>query len=196
MRICNLGGLVSMMLSFSVLATEPSTHHSPYVGQESRSIKSLSADDVRQLQQGQGWGLAKAAELNGLPGPVHILEMKDEIALSPTQEQAVRALFETMRSQAIPLGQQLIALEQSLDRAFAEGSITPTQLDQSLDEIAKVYKALRYVHLAAHLETPKILTPQQIAQYNRLRGYDSGEPCAAVPSGHDPEMWKRHHGCS
>jgi len=40
---------------------------SPYAGQETREIRTLSEEDIRQLQKGEGWGLAKAAELNGLP---------------------------------------------------------------------------------------------------------------------------------
>ncbi|MBT3972460.1 MAG: hypothetical protein HOE99_01485, partial [Acidiferrobacteraceae bacterium] len=49
---------------------------SPYVGQETRVIKSLSAEDIDDLINGRGWGLAKPAELNGVPGPAHLLEMQ------------------------------------------------------------------------------------------------------------------------
>ena len=52
---------------------------SPYAGEHKRSIKTLSKHDIEQLQNGKGWGMAKAAELNGVPGPAHILEMKAEI---------------------------------------------------------------------------------------------------------------------
>lgn len=33
-----------------------------------------------------------------------------------------------------------------------------------------------------------ILTPEQIALYNKLRGYSSDDPCENIPEGHDPEM--------
>ncbi len=59
--------------------------HSQYAGQESRAVKSLSAQDIAALESGSGWGLAKAAELNGLPGPVHLLQMKAEIPLDRAQ---------------------------------------------------------------------------------------------------------------
>ena len=49
---------------------------SPYAGQESRRIKSLSEQDIAELRAGRGWGLAKAAELNGMPGPAHLLELR------------------------------------------------------------------------------------------------------------------------
>ena len=51
---------------------------SPYAGQEAREIPTLSEEDIRQLQDGEGWGLAKAAELNGVPGPAHLLEIADQ----------------------------------------------------------------------------------------------------------------------
>src|SRR5947208_295022 len=47
----------------------------PYAGQQARSIKSLSAEDVAALLKGEGMGMAKAAELNGYPGPVHVLTL-------------------------------------------------------------------------------------------------------------------------
>lgn len=55
---------------------------SPYAGLETRAIKSLSDADIETLRQGGGWGLALAAELNGVPGPAHLLELKDEIGLA------------------------------------------------------------------------------------------------------------------
>lgn len=168
---------------------------STYVGQERRAIKSLSADDVQQLRAGKGWGLAKAAELNGVPGPVHILQMKNKISLSSEQEVKIQALYEEMKSKAIPLGVKLIALEQRLNDSFANGHMTETHLEQQLDAISDVHKQLRYVHLAAHLMTPKILTPQQIEHYNQLRGYHSGDPCQNIPPGHNAKMWKKHNDC-
>ena len=37
-------------------------HHAPHAGQQQRVIKSLSADDIAEIERGGGWGLAKAAE--------------------------------------------------------------------------------------------------------------------------------------
>jgi Spy/CpxP family protein refolding chaperone len=151
-------------------------HHSPYAGQEKRAIKSLSKADIDQLQNGKGWGLAKAAELNGMPGPSHLLQMREEISLTPEQVVKIQALFDDMKAKAIPLGKRYIALEKELNDAFASRNITQEQLAKQLDAIAAVHKELRYVHLATHLMTPDILTPQQIAKYNQLRGYSSSDP--------------------
>lgn len=172
-----------------------STHHSQYAGQEKRQIKSLSQDDVEQLLAGKGWGLARAAELNGMPGPLHILQMKKEIALSHEQEAKIQKLYGEMKQQAIPLGKQFVRLEKELNEAFANKSISRQLLANKLTQIAEVRKQLRFVHLAAHLETPAILTTKQIDLYNRLRGYDNNNPCENIPHGHDIQMWKKHNGC-
>ena len=81
LRLLLLSVLLSVFHGSGAGAAE--THPSPYVGQDTRPIKSLSADDILELRRGGGWGLAKAAELNGMPGPAHLLELKDEIPLSP-----------------------------------------------------------------------------------------------------------------
>jgi hypothetical protein len=171
------------------------SHQSPYAGQEQRRIKSLSADDIDELSRGGGWGLAKAAELNGMPGPIHLLEMKTEIGLSTQQIEEIETLYESMRQAAIPLGEKLIELETALNDQFADGTITDDSLARLLEEIGAARSQLRYVHLSAHLKTPLMVTADQIDEYNRLRGYFSDDPCANIPAGHDPQMWKMHNNC-
>ena len=171
------------------------SHKSKYAGQEKREIKSLSATDIEELENGKGWGFAKAAELNGVPGPAHLLEMKDEIDLSGKQIRAIENLYKKMKKEAIPLGLELIKLESELNNHFASQTITDELLRQILQRIAQVHRQLRYVHLSAHLHTPDILKSEQITLYNKLRGYSSNDPCENIPKGHDPEMWKKHHNC-
>ena len=178
-----------------VSAAEEQEYRSQYIGQEQRSIKGLSDDDIDELARGAGWGLAKAAELNGLPGPKHVLEMKDEIDLTAEQELKMQELYEDMKAKAIVLGQQLIAQERELDTLFADGGMDESKLDELLTSIAGTYKSLRYTHLYAHLQAPHILSEEQIRKYNELRGYSSGDPCANIPQGHDPVMWRKHNNC-
>ncbi len=167
---------------------------SPYAGQEARPIKSLSADDLAELRRGGGWGLAKAAELNGMPGPAHLLGLKDRIPLTTGQVSAITAVFDDMRTTAITEGERLIAREEALEMAFRNGSVTESSLLAMLSEIGQARTALRYTHLAAHLKTLPLLTGDQIARYNVLRGY-SGDPCASPPQGHDLRMWRKHNDC-
>jgi len=181
---------------FAVAKRNHNSHASKYQGEETRAIKSLSDDDVAELLKGGGWGLAKAAELNGLPGPAHLLEMKDEIGLDSDQLGKIEALFMAMREDAKSLGKQMIDLETELEAGFRDRSVDETALRDVLGRIAEVRASLRFAHLSAHLETPKILTERQIGQYNELRGYNVGsDPCANVPAGHDETMWRKHNGC-
>lgn len=188
-------GVILLIASLNTNSADNPSYKSNYLGQEKRAIKSLSEDDIQQLRTGKGWGLAKAAELNGMPGPSHILQMKDKISLSKEQTVAIQALFDDMQSKAIPLGNELIKLERKLNDSFANRTITNKLLDQQLEGIYQVTKKLRYVHLVAHLAAQNILTPQQIDKYNQLRGYSAADPCKHIPEGHDPEMWKKHNNC-
>ncbi|MDJ0956883.1 MAG: hypothetical protein QNI91_08510 [Arenicellales bacterium] len=171
------------------------SHTSEYVGQEIQAIKSLTPEDIAELKRGGGWGLAKAAELNGLPGPLHLLEMKEEIHLSDAQVTEITKIFNQMKSQAIQQGERLIALELELENHFQNRTVDNTILRSSLDAIEEVRKELRYIHLSAHLVTPGIVSEEQIAKYNLLRGYSVANPCLNIPEGHDAEMWRKHQGC-
>ncbi len=144
---------------------------SPYAGQEQRAIKSLSPADIAALRRGAGWGLAKAAELNGQPGPAHLLELKDRIPLTAAQVARITALHADMQRRAIAAGARLIALERALNEGFAAGTMTDERLRELVHKIAAARAALRYVHLSTHLRTPALLTAAQIARYNSLRGY-------------------------
>lgn len=186
--------LIHIFLSSNVMADNQS-YKSKYTGQEKRRIKSLSADDIEQLKTGKGWGLAKAAELNGMPGPSHVLQMKDKIELTAEQREKIQILFNEMKRNAIPLGEKLVKLESELNDDFANRAITQRSLKEKLAEIEAVRSQLRFVHLVTHLQTPDILTPKQVSLYNRLRGYSNDDPCSSIPTGHDAAMWKKHNGC-
>jgi len=171
------------------------SHVSKYAGQEKRLIKSLSPGDIAELKRGGGWGLAKAAELNGVPGPAHLLEMKDKIPLSDVQISAISKLFKQMQTKAIYQGERLIALEMELERHFQNRTINDELLWSLLSAIAKTRRELRYIHLVTHLKTPEILSEDQIRKYNALRGYSNLDPCTDIPEGHNAEMWRKHNGC-
>jgi len=59
---------------------------SAYAGMQTRSIKALSEQQVADLKAGRGMGLALPAELNGYPGPIHVLELSDQLGLSADQK--------------------------------------------------------------------------------------------------------------
>lgn len=145
--------------------------HAHYAGWQSRDIKSLSAADIEGLRSGRGMSLALAAELNGYPGPLHVIELADKLALTPRQRDATQALYARMKAAATAAGEDVIDSERTLDRLFAGKAATPQQLTDALARVAQAQARLRGTHLQAHLEQVRILTPEQVAKYNSLRGY-------------------------
>lgn len=188
--------LAIAILPFAALAQDHkhAGKSAPYAGLETRAIKSLSQQDIEELRRGGGWGLALPAELNGRPGPAHLLELQDALELSTDQVDAITAIHADMRKAAIAAGERFISAEAALSDAFAGTALSEETLRDLLDEAAEARAALRFVHLSRHLATPELLSDAQIQRYNVLRGY-SDDPCANVPDGHDPDMWRRHNGC-
>lgn len=107
---------VLMLAGSSVLAA------SPYAGQQEREIKALSSQDVEAYLAGQGMGFAKAAELNGYPGPKHVLELASELSLTQEQRTRTEVLFASMQSAARSLGRELVDQERNLDQPGAPGA--------------------------------------------------------------------------
>lgn len=168
-----LAALLALCVStLSAQEHEHADHASPYQGMESRAIKALDAQRVEGLLQGEGLGLALAAELNGWPGPRHVLDMAEELGLGDDQRLAVEQVRENMAAQARQLGARIVELEETLDRRFAHGHITPEVLAELTGEIARLEGELRRTHLEAHLETTALLDASQREAYNRLRGYE------------------------
>ncbi len=144
---------------------------SQYAEHAHRDIKALSADDVAALLSGDGMGLALPAELNGFPGPRHVLELAAQLELSADQAAATQRIYDSMKQRAVELGTRIVELERRLDRAFADRTIDDEQLQTLTGAIARARGQLRAVHLGAHLELANVLSAAQRDTYARLRGY-------------------------
>lgn len=131
------------------------------------------------LEQGQGFGMALAADRSGYPGPKHILELKEQLKLSAEQEAAVTALMAAMKDKARPLGQQILKAEQQLEELFRAGR-SEAELREETYRIATLRAQLRWVHLETHLAARKLLSEEQLATYQRVRhggaGHAHGAP--------------------
>ena len=148
------------------------SHGTPYAGEDERPVASLSPADIAALRAGEGWGLAKPAELNDHPGPLHVIELADDLALSPDQRGRIEAAFGRMRAAAVEAGEALIAAERALDEGFERGNLDRDTLRALLDRAAAARSRLREVHLAAHLEITPLLSDAQRERYAELRGYN------------------------
>jgi hypothetical protein len=164
----------------------------PYAGQQARSIKSLSDSDVAGLLAGQGAGLAKAAELNGYPGPAHTLELQQRLGLSPAQVSASEALMAAHKARARELGASLVQAELQLDLLFAKQVASATAVEQATREVGLLQAQLRAEHLNTHLLQTALLSPEQIQHYSALRGY--GEvPTKTDAHAPQPQHKHQHH---
>lgn len=171
MKLAILSLAAALAVILPALAQHGSSGQISYKGFETRAIKALSNEQIDDLRNGRGMGLALAAELNDYPGPLHVIEFAEQLSLSPDTAARVRALFEAMKAEAIPIGERLIAEETELDSAFSGGSITPDRLVKLTRQIGETNAALRAAHLKYHLETKALLTAEQIRHYAVLRGY-------------------------
>jgi len=178
-------GLSTLVLTLFVSAAS-AQHHSSYAQLQDRAIKALSEQQIADLRAGRGMALALPAEMNGFPGPMHVLELADKMDLSPDQRQRTADLIERMRSEAIPLGEKLIENEAALERLFASREITPASLSRATQDIARLQGELRETHLKYHLTMVQLLTPDQTVRYRELRGY---RPAADSK----PHHHRRHH---
>ena len=146
----------------------------------------LSPADIAQIEAGAGWGLAKPAELNGYPGPAHVLELADRLEITAAQRERVEAIFEKMQAAAIDTGKRYIMAEARVDAVFRSGEATAERVANAVAEAAQWRGQLRLVHLNAHLETAEVLSDEQRRRYDHLRGYAGG----------DSNTKRGHHGHS
>ena len=176
--------LVAMTVTGGAVAGDADKR--PYAGQEKRAVTMLSPADIAQIEAGAGWGLAKPAELNGYPGPAHVLELADRLEITAAQRERVEAIFEKMQAAAIDTGKRYIMAEARVDAVFRSGEATAERVANAVAEAAQWRGQLRLVHLNAHLETAEVLSDEQRRRYDHLRGYAGG----------DSNTKRGHHGHS
>lgn len=166
------------------LAVPAAGQTSPYAAEPARDIAALSDREVAELLDGAGMGYARAAELNGVPGPRHVLDLADSLHLSADQRARIESVFARMQAEARGLGTAIVERERQLDSLFAAGAAHPDEVRNRSLELGNLYGRLRATHLNAHLETAALMHPPQVARYVRLRGYTE------APAGRDHDA---HH---
>jgi Spy/CpxP family protein refolding chaperone len=144
----------------------PAEEPGPTAGSD---IAALDSAEVAALLEGQGMGLARAAEMNGYPGPLHVIELQDRLDLTPAQRSTTDSLRAQVLLEARALGALIVEREVELDRLFADGNATPAAVDTVTADVANLLGRLRAVHLRAHIAMRAALTSEQVATYDRLR---------------------------
>lgn len=126
----------------------------------------LTPQQMEGLLAGRGMGMSMPAEMNGKPGPLHVLEHADALGLTEAQRRTADELVTAMKAEAIPLGREVVELESRLDSTFAADGAGAETL---VAEIAALQGRLRWVHLRTHLAMTTVMTPEQVARYRHLR---------------------------
>src|SRR5688572_4766599 len=166
------GALMKAVLLIVILAAVPAAaQHPGYHGQHGREIKALSADEVKQYLAGAGMGYAKAAELNHFPGPQHALELADQLKLDAAQRAAIQRLMDAHKAEARAIGARLIESERALEALFRAGKVEEQVLAQAVRAAAALEGEYRLSHLETHRRMRSLLTQDQVARYDELRGY-------------------------
>jgi hypothetical protein len=167
--------MISGLFVLSVAGPVVADNVPPYRDQIHTEIRGLSDQEVSDLRQGRGMGRARAAELNGYPGPRHVLDAAKagQLALTLEQTRAAERLFDGMAREAQRLGDQILREEQGLEVGFRSGRISEADVNARTLRIAGLDGTLRAVHLRAHIAMRAALSASEIQQYNTLRGYDA-----------------------
>jgi Spy/CpxP family protein refolding chaperone len=175
--------LVLVMLAAAVPAAAQSGYHhghghSPtghgHAGgdadaQAHRRVEGYLKEFDAVVADGRGFGLAFAADQNGYPGPLHVLELKDRLQLTPEQEARMTALFQTMLAEARARAARLAEAEARLRGVFAAGTADAAAVRAAVAGAEAARAEVRLVHLLTHLETRDLLTEAQRRTYHHLR---------------------------
>jgi Spy/CpxP family protein refolding chaperone len=121
------------------------------------------------VADGRGFGMAFVADRRGYPGPLHVLELEQALALRPEQTARVRTLMDGMFRASRPLGAALLAAERRLGEVFATGRPDEAAVRRAVVEVEGLRAELRTLHLTTHLATRDVLTEEQLRRYHALR---------------------------
>jgi Spy/CpxP family protein refolding chaperone len=112
--------------------------------------------------------MAFVADQNGYPGPMHMLELKDRLQLTPQQEAKADQLQAAVKAER-PKSTRLLEAERRLERLFAERAATEETVRAAVTEIERARTEVRLVHLLTHLLTRDLLTEEQRRIYHEAR---------------------------
>lgn len=157
-----------MVLAFGPAAVAQHVHPAPAPATTAVATSSLSAVEVQQLLDGDGMGYAKAAELNGYPGPKHVLERAEPLGLTGAQREQMADIRARMLAAAERLGREIVDRERALDEAFRSRSLDRRDMTARVAAIGTLQAELRATHLAAHLESVTVLSADQVKKYYEL----------------------------
>jgi Spy/CpxP family protein refolding chaperone len=138
-------------------------------GADHRRVQAYAAEFEQVVAGGRGFGMAFAADQNGYPGPMHVLELADRLGLTADQAARMRELMHAMFAESRPKGAALLAAEARLTQLFADGAASEAAVRAAVAEVERARSEVRLVHLLTHLRTRDLLTEEQRRLYHQAR---------------------------
>ena len=123
----------------------------------------------KNLGEGRGFGMAFVADQHGYPGPLHVVELKDRLNLTPEQETKAQTLLAAMFAESRPKSERLLEAERKLRSLFNEGKADEASIRAAMAEVERARSDVRLVHLMFHLKTRDLLTDEQRRLYHEAR---------------------------
>ena len=161
MRHVMLGVVVGIAITAAAAAASAAEGHQ--IGQ------ACATEFEKVVGEGRGFGLAFAADQNGYPGPMHVLELRDRLKLTADQEAKARDLMHAMFAESRPKSVRLLEAEAKLRRLFAERAADEAAVRAAVAEVERARSEVRLVHLLAHLKTRDLLSEDQRRLYHETR---------------------------
>lgn len=134
-----------------------------------RAAQACATEFEQVVGTGRGFGMAFAADQNGYPGPMHVLELKDRLKLSAEQEGKMQHLMHAMFAESKPKSARLLEAEATLRRLFAERTADDAAVRAVVEGVERARRDVRLVHLLTHLKARDLLTEEQRRIYHEAR---------------------------
>ena len=131
--------------------------------------ETCAAEFDKVVGEGRGFGMGFAADQNGYPGPMHLLELRERLGLTAEQAAKAQALVHAMFSESRPKSARLLEAEARLKKLFADGAAGEAAVRAAVAEVERARSEVRLVHLLTHLKTRELLTEGQRRVYHEAR---------------------------
>jgi len=169
MRDVMLGVVVGIAVTAAAAAASAQHGHGGAGAEGHQMAQACATEFEKVVGEGRGFGLAFAADQNGYPGPMHVLELRDRLKLTADQEAKARDLMHAMFAESRPKSVRLLEAEAKLRRLFAERAADEAAVRAAVAEVERARSEVRLVHLLAHLKTRDLLSEDQRRLYHEAR---------------------------
>ena len=169
MRDVMLGVVVGIAVTAAAAAASAQHGHGGAGAEGHQMAQACATEFEKVVGEGRGFGLAFAADQNGYPGPMHVLELRDRLKLTADQTAKVQELMHAMFAESRPKGARLLEAEAKLRRLFADRAADEAAVRGAVGEVERARSEVRLVHLLTHLKTRDLLTEDQRRVYHEAR---------------------------